>query len=65
MFSLKFDLLFPTIDAAKDLARNLNAKRKPHPLSRDPREIQRIRAELQAARDRLSLHTILHRNRIL
>ncbi len=65
MFPLKFDLLFPTIAAAKDLARNLNAKRKPHPPLRDPREIQRIKAELQAARDRLSLQTILHRNRIL
>ena len=65
MFLLKFDLLFPTIAAAKELARNLNAKRKPHPLPHDPREIQRIRVELQAARDRLSLQTILHRNRIL
>ena len=62
MFPLKLDLLFPTITAAKDLARKLNAR---HPPLRDPREIQRIRAELQAARDRLSLQTILHRNRIL
>ena len=62
MFPLKFDLLFPAIAAAKDLARELNAR---HPPPRDPREIQRIRAELQAARDRLSLQTILHRTRIL
>lgn len=52
MFTLKFDLLFPTIETAKELARKLNAgriaRRKPPP---DPREAQRMRSELHAARE--------------
>lgn len=66
MFSLKLDLLFPTVTAAKEIARKLNERRRnfaaePH----DPRELQRINAELRAARDRLQLTSVLHRNRIL
>ena len=50
MFSLKFDLLFPTIATAKELARSLAPRRKPGSVEhRDPREIQRIRTELRSA----------------
>lgn len=50
MFSLKFDLLFPTIASAKELARSLAPRRRPSPLEhRDPRELQRIRTELRPA----------------
>ena len=50
MFSLKFDLLFPTIASAKELARSLRLRRGSKPTEhRDPREIQRIRTELRSA----------------
>lgn len=50
MFSLKFDLLFPTLATAKELARSLAPRRKPGSVEhRDPREIQRIRTELRPA----------------
>ncbi len=50
MFSLKFDLLFPTIASARELARAFPFKRRSHPVEqRDPREIQRIRTELRSA----------------
>ena len=49
MFSLKFDLLFPSIEMAKAAARKLNSgmKRKDVPI--EPREIYRMQQELRAA----------------
>lgn len=53
MFTLKFDLLFPTIASAKDVARKLNARRiarrKPPP---DPRELKRMLDELRLGREK-------------
>jgi hypothetical protein len=51
MFSLKFDLLFPSIRAAKQAARNLNAPRHQALQALDPREVHRRREELRAARE--------------
>ena len=53
MFSLKFDLLFPTLDMVKAAARKLNSgmKRKDVPI--EPREIYRMQQELRAAQDRI------------
>jgi len=53
MFSLRFDLLFPTLDMAKAAARKLNSglKRKDVPI--EPRELYRMQQELRAAQDRI------------
>lgn len=62
MFSLKFDLLFPTIASAKELAREFNLRRKAGPAPPDgPREIQRIRAELRLAREKQRSQALAHR----
>lgn len=49
MFSLRFDLLFPTILAAKKAAKDLNADSLPA----DPRAVFRQREELRLAREKL------------
>jgi hypothetical protein len=55
MFSLKFDLLFPSLDLAKATAKKLNtALRRPAPLA-DPRELQRMRDELRTAREKVRM----------
>ena len=65
MFSLKLDNLFPALAAAKELARKLNVRRNALITSaNDPRELQRIRAEFNAARDRMQMLSVTHRNRI-
>ena len=65
MFSLKFDLLFPSFDAAKFAAKRLNALFKSPELPADPREYKRIKDELRQARDKLQLQAALHRNLFL
>ena len=65
MFSLKLDVLFPSLNAAKELAHKLNPRRRPpHFEALDPRELQRIRSELGEARDRAKALSLIHRNRI-
>lgn len=51
MFSLKFDLLFPSIDLAKATAKKLNTALRRPPPPCDPRELQRMRDELRVARE--------------
>ena len=65
MFSLKFDLLFPGFDAAKDAAKRLNARLQPKPPPADPREYKRVRDELRNARERVSAQAFSHRNLFL
>ena len=66
MFSLKFDLLFPSFESAKEMARKLNEKRmRPPRIPANPRDYVRMRAELAAAREKQKLFTVMHRNRIL
>lgn len=45
MFSLKFDLLFPTIVIAKAAARKLNTRLKRSDTLIEPRELHRIQQE--------------------
>jgi hypothetical protein len=66
MFAIKNDLFFPAIEAAKEIARTFNA----HPNARDihdadPREVQRMRDELRAAREAHRLRVSAHRVGIL
>jgi hypothetical protein len=65
MFSLKLDVLFPSLNAAKELAHKLNPRRpSPRIEGLDPRELRRIRMELGEARDRAKALSLIHRNRI-
>lgn len=65
MFSLKFDLLFPSFEAAKETARKLNAALQPAAPFADPRDHQRMLEELRLARDRSRLQSVVHRNLFL
>jgi hypothetical protein len=60
MFSIKFDLLFPTVTMAKTLARKLNNSHAPAPAV-DPRETQRMRDELWAAHEAVKQKALQHR----
>lgn len=53
MFSLRIDLLFPSLQLAKAAARKLNTglKRQDRPL--EPRELYRMQRELRAAQERI------------
>jgi hypothetical protein len=53
MFSLKLDLLFPTLDMAKAAARKLHSRRTRKDLPVDPRELYRMQQELREAQDRI------------
>ena len=53
MFSLKFDLLFPSIDLAKATARRLNLTLKRPDIPCEPRELKRMQDELRQARDKV------------
>ena len=53
MFSLKFDLLFPSLDMAKATARKLNAALKRQDSPCEPRELKRMQDELRLARERV------------
>lgn len=55
MFSLKLDLLFPSIDMAKATARKLNAAIRPPAPKGDPRELKRMRDELRLAREKVRM----------
>lgn len=63
MFSLKLDVLFPGIRAARELARRFN-RRHGTAAHRtvDPREIRQIREELRKARDASALLSVERRN---
>ena len=61
MFSLKLNLLFPTLKEAKDFAKRLN---RPQRADVDPRELHRMRMELKAARERALLMTVINSHRI-
>ena len=65
MFSLRFDVLFPSIASARDMARRLNQRRKVRriPLD-DPRERKRIWDELRLARDKQKAEDISRRYHI-
>lgn len=65
MFSLKFDLLFPSLDAAKETAKRLNAAITGPHLPADPRELKRLRDEAGRARDKVRLQTVVHRQLFL
>ena len=60
MFSLKFDLLFPSIDAARSLARTLNRSIAPRPPD-CPREYRQMLDELRLQREKAELQAVLHR----
>jgi hypothetical protein len=53
MFSLKIDLLFPSLELAKAAARKLNRgfARRDTPI--EPRELYRMQQELGAAQERI------------
>ena len=53
MFSLKFDLLFPSLGMAKATAKKLNAALKRQDLPLEPRELQRMQDELRLAREKV------------
>ena len=53
MFSLKFDLLFPSLGMAKATARKLNAARKRQDSPCEPREFKRMQDELRLAREKV------------
>lgn len=65
MFSLRFDLLFPGFDAAKDAAKRLNAVlKRPQPPA-DPRDYKRMRDELDLAKEKVRAQWMIHRNPFL
>jgi hypothetical protein len=65
MFSLKSNLFASMLVEAKDYAKKINLRRSHPPNSgMDPRELNRMRSELRAAREQAQLMNVLHRNRI-
>lgn len=61
MFSLKFDLLFPSLEAARAAAKKLNGVLAvPRPPA-DPRRHQQLLDELRVQRERAVLQSTLHR----
>ena len=65
MFSLKSNLFVSMLVEAKDYAKKINLRRSHPPNSEvDPRELNRMRSELRAAREHAQLMNVLHRNRI-
>jgi hypothetical protein len=66
MFSLKSNLFVSMLVEAKDYVRKINLRRgHPPNFEADPRELNRMRSELRAAREHASLMNVMHRNRIL
>ena len=55
MFSLKFDLPFPSLDQAKAVAKKLNLPFKRPAPPADPREMKRMQDELRLARDKVRM----------
>ena len=65
MFSLKSNLFFSMLVEAKDYAKKINLRRSHPPnFEADPRQLNRMRSELRAAREHAQLMNMLHRNRI-
>ena len=66
MFSLKSNVFVSMLVEAKDYAKKINLRRSHPPnFAADPRELNRMRAELRAAREHALLMNVMHRNRIL
>ena len=65
MFSLKFDLLFPSFDAVKDAAKKLNSLVQPKSPPADPRDCKRMLDELRNAREQVAAQSLGHRNLFL
>ena len=65
MFSLKFDLLFPSLDMAKATAKKLNAVWKRPTPDVDPRELKRMKDELRLARETVRAQSIVNRQLFL
>ncbi len=61
MFFLKFDQFFAQFKDAKDHAKTLDRLKRSEA---DPRELQKMRAELRAAQEHARLMNIINRNRI-
>jgi hypothetical protein len=61
MFSLKLDLLFPSLELAKAAAKKLNSGRRRKDLPVEPRELKRMQDELRLARDRVRLQVVAGR----
>ncbi|MCX7351310.1 MAG: hypothetical protein NTZ54_17945, partial [Alphaproteobacteria bacterium] len=61
MFSLKFDLLFPTIGMAKAVARKLNTGLKRPDTPMEPRELYRMQQELREAHERIRYQVVAGR----
>lgn len=65
MFSLKSNLFASMLVEAKDYAKKINLRRSRPPNSEmDPRELNRMRSELRAAREHVLAMSVMHRNRI-
>ena len=65
MFSLKSNV-FVSMLGAKDYVKKINLRRSHPPnLEADPRELNRMRSELRAAREHALAMSVMHRNRIL
>ena len=65
MFSLKFDLLFPSIEMAKATAKKLNGALKRSQPSIDPRELRRMQEELRQAKEKVLLQVAANRRLFL
>lgn len=65
MFSLRFDLLFTSLEMAKATAKKLNARLRRSTAELDPREVKRMRDELKAAREDVASRMMTHRNLFL
>lgn len=65
MFSLKFDLLFPSFETAKDAAKKLNALLASPAVPADPRDHQRMLEELRRHRELAITRSVAHRNLFL
>lgn len=65
MFLLKSNLFASMLVEAKDYAKKINLRRSHPPnFEMDPRELNRMRSELRAAREHAELMNVLNRNRI-
>ncbi|HRX35052.1 MAG TPA: hypothetical protein P5337_01520 [Aestuariivirga sp.] len=65
MFSLKFDLLFPSLNMAKATAKKLNAAIARPSSDIDPRELKRMRDELRLAREKVKAQSMVNRQLFL
>lgn len=61
MFSLKFDLLFPSLDLAKATAKYLNRPFARRDIPVEPRELKRMQDELRLAREHVRAQVIAGR----